>query len=140
VAYRLSCLFGMWALPELEIKPVSPALAGRFFTIEPLGKAPCPFFDWVVCFLILSSWAVCKFWRLIPCQLHHFCKCFLPSVGCLFILFMVSFAMQKLLNLIRTLFVYFCFYSHYSGRWDPKRYCLRLCQRVFCLFFPLRVL
>ena len=25
-------------LPDLEIEPVSPALAGRFFTAEPLGK------------------------------------------------------------------------------------------------------
>ena len=104
------------------------------------GRPPVHFLIGLFSFFILSSWAVFKFWRLIPCQLHNFCKCFLPSVGCLFILFMVSFAMQKLLNLIRTLFVYFCFYSHYSGRWDPKRYCLSLCQRVFCLFFPLRVL
>ena len=28
----------MWNLPESGIKPVSPALAGRFFTAEPPGK------------------------------------------------------------------------------------------------------
>ena len=28
----------MWSLPETGIKPTSPALAGGFFTIEPLGK------------------------------------------------------------------------------------------------------
>ena len=27
-------------LPDLGFEPVSPALAGRFFTIEPLGKFP----------------------------------------------------------------------------------------------------
>ena len=31
---------GMWDLPRPGIKPMSPTLAGRFFTIEPPGK-PC---------------------------------------------------------------------------------------------------
>ena len=29
----------MWNLPTSVIKPVTPALAGRFFTTEPSGKA-----------------------------------------------------------------------------------------------------
>ena len=29
---------GMWDLPRSGIEPVSPVLAGRFFTTEPLGK------------------------------------------------------------------------------------------------------
>ena len=33
-------LCGMWDLPDPGIKPVSPALAGRFFTTEPPGKPP----------------------------------------------------------------------------------------------------
>ena len=28
----------MWSLPGPGIEPTSPALAGGFFTIEPLGK------------------------------------------------------------------------------------------------------
>ena len=28
----------MWNLPRPEIEPMSPALTGRFFTTEPLGK------------------------------------------------------------------------------------------------------
>ena len=36
----LSCPHGIWNLPELGIKPMSPALAGLFFTTEPPGK-PC---------------------------------------------------------------------------------------------------
>ena len=31
-------LSGMWDLPQPGVKPVSPALAGRFFTTEPPGK------------------------------------------------------------------------------------------------------
>ena len=30
----------MWDLPDPGTEPVSPALAGGFFTIEPLGKPP----------------------------------------------------------------------------------------------------
>ena len=31
-------LFGLWDLPRPGVEPMSPALAGRFFTIEPPGK------------------------------------------------------------------------------------------------------
>ena len=38
---------------------------------------------------------------------YSFCKYFLPSEGCLFILFMVSFAVQNILNLLRShLFIF----------------------------------
>ena len=33
-------LCGTWDLPGLGIEPMSPALAGRFFTTEPPGKPP----------------------------------------------------------------------------------------------------
>ena len=43
--HRLSCwgiqacwLHDMWDLPEPGIKPMSPPLAGRFFTIDPPGR------------------------------------------------------------------------------------------------------
>ena len=38
------------------------------------------------------------------------------SEDCLFILFMASFAVQKLLSLISS-HIYFCFYFHYCRRW-----------------------
>ena len=38
VVHRLSCP-GTWDFPGLGIKPVSPALAGGFFTSEPPGKS-----------------------------------------------------------------------------------------------------
>ena len=34
----------MWDLPRPGLKPVSPALAGRFLTTAPLGKSPLHFF------------------------------------------------------------------------------------------------
>ena len=35
---RAQLLLGTWDLPGSGIKPVSPALAGEFFTTEPAGK------------------------------------------------------------------------------------------------------
>ena len=40
VVHRLSCSHGMWNLSRSGIKPVSPALAGRFFTIESYQGSP----------------------------------------------------------------------------------------------------
>ena len=45
---------------------------------------------------------------------------FSHSEGCLFVFFMVSFAMQKLLSFIGSHLLYFCFYFHYSRRWVKK--------------------
>ena len=66
------------------------------------------------------------FWRLNLCHLL-----FAHSEGCLFVLFMVSFAVQKLLSLIRFhLFILFSF----SLLWEvgQKRSCCDLCQTVLC--------
>ena len=55
-----------------------------------------------------AAWASCIFLRLILCQLLHLLL-FSPilRVGCLFTLFIVSFAVQKLLSLIRShLFIF----------------------------------
>ena len=46
-----------------------------------------------------------------------FADIFSYSVGCLFDLLVVSFAVQKLLSSIRSSF---CFYFHYSRRWIQK--------------------
>ena len=40
VVPRLSHILGMWDLPKPGMEPVSPALAGQFFTTEPPGKPP----------------------------------------------------------------------------------------------------
>ena len=63
------------------------------------------------------------------------------SVGCLFILFMVSFAVQKVLHFLRSHLLFFvCF--HYSTRQIQKKKMLLLFMPksvlpVFCLSFVL---
>ena len=90
---------------------------------------------WLGClfFWYWAVWAVCIFWKLIFCQLFHLLLFFSHSEGCLFTFFSVSFAVQKLLSLIRPtglLFFHFC----YSRRWVIEDLALIY---VFYICFPL---
>jgi len=56
----------MWELPRAGIKPMSPALAGRFLTTGPAGKPPnLPPFDFLSSTLVL--WILAK--SLLSCDL-----------------------------------------------------------------------
>ena len=80
-----------------------------------------PFFDWVVCFFDIELHELFALYilEINPLLVVSFASIFSHSVGCLFILFMVSFAVQKLLSLIRShLFIFVCF--HYSRKWIKK--------------------
>ena len=78
-----------------------------------------------------ASWAVCRFWSLIPCWSHHF----LPVCWLLFVLFISAFAVQKLLSLSTSHLFLFLFPSF----WEMN-HCCNLCDKVFCLCFPLGVI
>ena len=52
---------------------------------------------------------------ITPLLVTTFAVIFSHSVGCLFVLLMVSFAVQKLLSLVRSHL--FFFYFHYSRKW-----------------------
>ena len=96
-----------------------------------------PFLNWIV-FLLLSCMSCLYMLDINPLSVISFTNIFSHSVGCLFILSIVTFAMQKLLSLIRShlfIFAFICF-----RRQIKKKYCYNLCQRVFCLCFPLGVL
>ena len=83
-------------------------------------------------FLILSCMSL-YILEINPLLVASFASIFSDSVGCLFTLFMASFAVQKLLSLIRShLFV---FVSITLGDRSKKNSC-NLCQRVSCLYFP----
>ena len=58
------------------------------------------------------------------------------SVGCLFVLFMVSFLVQKLVSLMR--FHLFLFLLPWET--DLRKHWYNLCQRMFCLCSPLGIL
>ena len=91
-----------------------------------------PFFEWAV--LMLLSIIRCS-WILETNTLSviAFADIFSQSVGCLFMLFTVSFAMQKLLSLSRSHLFIFLFPLLWEMDW--KRCCCDLCQRVSAFVF-----
>ena len=90
-------------------------------------------------FLILSCMSCLYILDINPLSVVSFAIIFSHSEGCLFTLLIVSFAVQKLSSLIRSHLFTFVFISvtpevgHRGSRFD-------LCNLVFCLCFPLRVL
>ena len=77
--------------------------------------------------------------RTSPLLVTLFEQIFSPSLWVFCVLFVVYFAMQTLLSLSRPHLFIFVFISIiWEMGW--KRYCCGLCQKVFCLRFPLGVL
>ena len=90
------------------------------------------------CFLLLlSHMSYFHILEINPLLLASFANIFSHSVKCFFIKFMVSFV-QKFLSLI-VIFFFVCFYFYYCRRWIKKDLAV-IYVRVFCLYFPLRVL
>ena len=78
------------------------------------------------------------FFEISSLSVASFAIIFTHSEGCLFTLLIVSFVVQKLLSLIRSHLFISAFISITVG--DDRGSCCDLCQRVFCLCFPLGVL
>ena len=66
-------------------------------------------------FLALSYMSCLYILEINPVSVVSFAIIFSHSESCLFTLLIVSFAVQKLLRLIRSHL--FCFYFHYSRKW-----------------------
>ena len=73
-----------------------------------------------------------------PLSVASFANNFSQSIGCLFVLFMVSFAKAYKFDYVP--FVYFCFYFYCLGKTDPRKHRYDLCQRMFYLCSFLGVL
>ena len=73
------------------------------------------FLDWFFVFLVLSCMSCLYILEINSLSVVSFAIIFSYSEGCLFILVIVSFIVQKLLNLIRSLLFIFVFISIYLG-------------------------
>ena len=84
------------------------------------------------------SWMSCLYILKINClSAILFAIIFSHSEGCLLIPFIVSFAVEKLLSLIRS----HCL-SLFPLLWEvgQRGSCCGLCESVYCLYFPLGAL
>ena len=71
-------------------------------------------------FFLLSCISCLYILEIKPLSVTSFANIFPHSVGCLFILFMVSFAVPKLVSLIRSHLFIFAFISIALGDWPKK--------------------
>ena len=84
-------------------------------------------------FWMLSCMSCLYMLDINPLSIISFANIFSHSLGYLFILLLVFFAVQKLLSLIKSLLLFLLLFPLLQEK-DPKKYCCDLCQRVFCLF------
>ena len=63
-------------------------------------KVFCPFFDWF--FLLLSCMSCLYVLEIKPLLVPSFANIFSQSVGCIFILFIIFFPVQKFISLMRS--------------------------------------
>ena len=89
--------------------------------------------------LLLSCMSCLFILEIKPLSIVSFANIFSHSEGCLFILFMVFFAVQKLLSLIRSHFFIFFFYFHYSKRWVKKDLDVIYVNKCSAYIFPQEV-
>ena len=71
-----------------------------------LFRSSAHFFDWVVCFFDLELHELVPYWEINPLSVILFSNLFSHSVSCLFISFMIFFAVKKPLTLIRSHFFF----------------------------------
>ena len=73
------------------------------------------FFDWVIYFSGIELQVLLAYFEINPLSVASFAIIFSHSEGCLFTLLIVSFVVQKLLNLIRSHLFSFAFISNILG-------------------------
>ena len=93
-----------------------------------------PFFDWVVCFLLLNCMSCLYIWKLSPCWSHHL-QILSPILRVVFSpCLWVSFAVQKFLSFIRShLFIFVFIFTILGG--GSKKILLQFMSESVLLMF-----
>ena len=85
-------------------------------------------------FLILSCMSYLYILEIKPFSVTSFANIFSHSVGCLFILFTVFFAIQKPLSWIRSHLLIFAFISFVLGDWPKETLVQFMSESILSLF------
>ena len=91
-------------------------------------------------FLVLSCMSCLYILEINPLSVVSFAIIFSHSEGCLFTLFIISFALKKTFKFNQVLLVYFYFYFCFSRRWVIEDLALIYVIEYSVYDFPLRVL
>uniref|UniRef100_A0A8D0MRP3 Uncharacterized protein n=1 Tax=Sus scrofa TaxID=9823 RepID=A0A8D0MRP3_PIG len=94
----------------------------------------CPFFNWVVDFLLLSSISCLNILEIKPLPVASFETIFSCSISCLFFFFFVSFAVKNLGSLIRSHWFIFAFISVSLGDRPEKTFVRLISENVLPMF------
>ena len=97
-------------------------LVGHLYAFEKIPIQVLGLFFNCTVFLMLSCMSSLFILVINPLSDIFFANIFFHSVGCLFILLMVSFAMQKVFSLIKSRFL-ILFLLLLAEETDPKKYC-----------------
>ena len=100
-----------------------------------LFKSSAHFLIGLFVFLILSCMSCLYILEINPLLVASFANIFSNSVGCLFLLFMVPFAVQKLLSLIRSHLFISVFISITLGNGSKKIFLQFMSESVLLMFY-----
>ena len=101
-----------------------------FFFREMSVKILSPFFDWVVCFLLLSCMSYWCILEIKPLSTASSANIFLPFCRSFSFFFIVSFAVQKLVRLFTFVFIFIAL-----GDWPKKALVQFIIECFACALF-----
>ena len=104
-----------------------------YFLGEISIQAFCPLFNWVVGFFAVKLYKLLAYprdWALVHCIIWHY---FLPFCKLPFFFF-ISFAVKKLVSLIRSTWFIFAHSSVDLGDWPDKTFVKLMSENVFPMF------